>query len=540
MDSAKRARNIIVCILLLLSLVQWRGETAAAQEDEQPLQRQTTIVIDFTEYEWWLMRWTDNFFVCQLFVEHDGLPSAEEVLANCGQEVYDQWIATPPCKTADKGEPTFNCTGLYFYFVASKPSQRTLVIDLPPPAVWLTLSGCTLSPPLNLCENLPKLLLTGEEPLPNERITALHAIVGDKMFDCSGEVCEVPLEPTSLGGVLVEFWADSSFGDSSQHFSANVRVLDTGVSQTPGRSGWYVDVLSSQWRGGQVESCAQIWQTFPPVGGPPTWLSTPSEDNLLATGKPNHYLAGRLIFQGLVDASECPTNGLLANGYANACGIKKARPMVDLWQNQFDPRILAVARETGLPAQLMKNLFAQESQFWPGVFRVAREYGLGQITDMGADTVLLWNNAFFDQFCPLVLDQGTCRRGYLRLKEDQRSILRGALAVQANADCANCPTGIDLTNADFSVMLFAQGLLANCDQVGQTIYNATLSSPDEVSSYEDLWRFTLANYHAGPGCLAYAIHTTWSFGDELDWEHVSQQFTEACQSALAYVDLITR
>jgi hypothetical protein len=212
-----------------------------------------------------------------------------------------------------------------------------------------------------------------------------------------------------------------------------------------------VDVLSSQWRGGQVES-QQIWQAFPGWWAA-FWLSTPDDQVFLSTGEPLQYLAGRLIFQGLVDATECPNNGLLENGYADACGLSKARPMVDLWQNQFDPRILAVAQESGLPAQLLKNLFAQESQFWPGVFRVAKEYGLGQLTDTGADAVLLWNDSFYNQFCPLVLAEEACARGYLRLDENERAILRGALAVQANADCANCPTGIDLTHANFSVML---------------------------------------------------------------------------------------
>ena len=51
----------------------------------------------------------------------------------------------------------------------------------------------------------------------------------------------------------------------------------------------------------------------------------------------------------------------------------------------------------------MKNLFAQESQFWPGMFRVPYEFGLGQITDQGADAIFMWNPVFFQQFCPLVL-----------------------------------------------------------------------------------------------------------------------------------------
>jgi hypothetical protein len=98
---------------------------------------------------------------------------------------------------------------------------------------------------------------------------------------------------------------------------------------------------------------------------------------------------------------------------------------------------------------------------------------LGHITENGAEVILLWNPSFYEQFCPLVLEQGTCEKGYVFLSAAQQAILRGALALQAKADCADCPAGIDLTNANFSVDLFAQTLLANCEQVGQEMFNAT-------------------------------------------------------------------
>jgi hypothetical protein len=277
------------------------------------------------------------------------------------------------------------------------------------------------------------------------------------------------------------------------------------------------------------------------VAGTVDWLKSPEQFEYLATDEAYYYLAGRLISQGVVDASHCPAWGLLPNGYADACGLEAAAPLVMEWQNQFDTRIIQVAQETGVPAKLMKNLFAQESQFWPGMFKVEREYGLGQITDKGADTILLWDPAFYAQFCPLVLSQENCDKGYLDLPVDIQEMLRGALAIEAKSDCTQCDGGVDLTNATFSVRLFADTLLASCEQVAQIVFNATGEIPGAVSSYEDLWRFTVANYHAGPGCLSYAIHAAWAVnGQQLLWDEVTGQFTEACLGVVPYVDKITR
>jgi hypothetical protein len=148
-------------------------------------------------------------------------------------------------------------------------------------------------------------------------------------------------------------------------------------------------------------------------------------------------------------------------------------PEVIVWQNQFDDQIMQAANEVKVPAQLLKNLFAQESQFLPGEFKQPQEYGLGQITDNGADTLLLWNPSFYNQFCPLVLTEDECSLGYLKLSAENQALLRGALATSADADCATCEFGIDLTSTNTSINLIAHTMLANCEQVAQIVYNAT-------------------------------------------------------------------
>lgn len=526
--------KIFLLLLFIISLQQPGVARAAGNGDGEEIPaRQASIVVTYTRYEWWLLRWTNNQLVCRVFIDHEGLPTLADVYYDCSKSVYDAWRTTQPC---DYTNPE-GCLGLYLHFVGSQPEEKTILIDLPSAEVLVSLTGCDPTYPDNFCASIPSLRFTAQEPLPNEFIKAVHINLNGQLFHCAAEVCEVPLRPTPLIGAPVEFWADSTYGDTSPHFTAQVRVIDSGVAK--GGSGWYVDVLSSQWQGAPIASCAKIWQAFPPVGGPPDWLMTPETPALMETDIPYNYLAGRLIAQGLVNASSCPGGGLLPNGYADTCGLELALPKVQEWQNQFDTRIIEVANATSVPAQLIKNIFAQESQFWPGAFKDPNEFGLGQLTDNGAETILLWNASFFKQFCPLVLDEQACQRGYVYLSKENQAILRGALALEAKVDCLNCTAGINLTNTNFTIQLFAETLLANCEQVAQVVYNATGRIPGEVSSYEDLWRFTVANYHVGPGCLSYAMYTAWSARSAMDWEHISNFLTKSCKSVIPYVEKVT-
>ena len=530
-----------VWVLIFLSInIFETGIVRAADEPGAEIGRKATLVVSYTRYEWWLMRWSDNSLQCQVYIDHEGWPTANDVLTDCGGTIYSQWINTQACSGLDEGgvAPS-GCSGLYLYFIGSSPAEKEIEVDLPPAKVYISLSGCNPTPPENLCPTIPSLHFEGEEPLPNEQITAIHVKIGDTETTCEGDRCDVPMMPTSIAGQVVEFWADSSFGDSSAVFTAKVRIIETGVPATPTSGGWYVDVISSQWRGNELATCSQVWQALPPIGGVPEWLSTPEDVAFLATEEPYSYLAGRLIASGVVDASSCPSGGLLSNGYADNCGLELAMPEVIIWQNQFDGQILQVANDLKVPAQLLKNIFAQESQFWPGVFKQPLEFGLGQITDNGADALLLWNPSFYDQFCPLVLTADQCSVGYLKLDAENQAILRGALASSVDADCASCEFGIDLTSVDTSINLMANTMLADCDQVAQIVYNATGRIAGQVASYEDLWKFTVADYHVGPGCLSYAMYTTWAARKTMNWDNVSAHLTDACETVIPYVTQVT-
>lgn len=118
-------------------------------------------------------------------------------------------------------------------------------------------------------------------------------------------------------------------------------------------------------------------------------------------------------------------------------------------------------------------------------------------------------------------------------------MLRGALVQKVNAACPDCPDGIDLTQANFSISIFARSILANCEQVRQIVYNNTGKQAGQVVSYEDLWKFTLLNYTSGSGCLGNAIQRTINNGNVLNWDNVAYNLQPACRTGIDYVDEVS-
>lgn len=515
-------------------LVPQRG--VAALDTPPGPDRYTSILVDYTINTWWMALFENSSLACEIVIDHEGLPTLDDVYTDCGEDIFDEWFDQELCTEGNVKD----CEGYYFYQISSVPTQREVAVELPAAKAWIDLEDCspltTIS--TNLCEVMPKLVIIGEEPLPNEEITGIGGLIDGQPFTCDAP-CRIRLAPTDEDGVTVEFWSYSSYGDSSDTYSAQVRVAEDNEGN-PDQSYIYVDVISSQWIGTPIASCAEAWQSFPPVGGPPAWLTMPKRAEDLNTEIPYNYLSANLISAGVVDASSCDNNGLLVDSYgANTCGLEVARPDVIEWQNRFDNLILEVAQETGVPAQMLKKLFARESQFWPALFQDS-DIGLGQLTEDGADTTLLWNASFFEQFCPLVLTSERCEEGYLHITEEEQEHLRLGLINTVNATCQDCPLGIDLTQADFSVSVFGHTLLANCEQAGRIVRNVSGDAPGNAASYEDLWKFTLVNYNAGPGCLGEAIQATDDMSQTFEWENVAANLNGICSIAVDYVEDISQ
>jgi len=531
----KRALQILFLLIIFFVGLALPAPVRAADSPPGP-DRFTSVMVDITLHQWWLSAWKDNEVSCSLWVEHAGLPTDDDVVIHCGQELYQQWKdQSKPC-----GEEDINlCKGYYWLHVRDKAAQKEIPLALPEAKVWVSLENCEPDSG-GWCTLPPRLILTAEEPLPNYAITRIEGVAGTDKFQCEGAHCKFQLNATRPEGITLLFWAVSTYGDTSPLFEANVRVISTEHDDNSILSRWYVDVLSAQWTGKPNASCSQSWQSFPPPDGLPLWLTTPEASEQLASNLPYAYLAGNLISQGAVDVEACVDGGLAQDGSVSECGTLAARPAVAEWQNRFDTLIFDVAQQTEVPAQLLKNLFSRESQFWPGVFRESEDVGLGQLTEDGADTTLLWNPSFYKQFCPLILGEDACAgAGYAKLKADQQALLRGALVRSVDATCENCPLGIDLTRADFSVSVFARTLLASCEQTGRILQNVTGKPAGQVASYEDLWRFTLVNYNAGPGCLGDAVQVAAAASpDALTWGNVSGIFSPTCQGTVPYVEAI--
>ncbi len=507
---------------------------AAPSFDPPGPDRFSSTTVDYTKYYWLMYPWKGKGPVCEIQIDHEGMPTPGDIYIDCGYDIWEDWIAQKPCTEYD----VRLCKGYYVFLADTEPAQKVISTKLPPPSVQVTVENCrpVYTSSTSICEYEPILVLTGIEPLPDYHIIGIEGLYGGQSFACD-PVCRLRL-PVTEEPFTIQFWAYSSYGDSSEMFDAQVRVAlrDTG---DPDQKFWYIDVLSDQWAGVPVASCVQAWGTLPPVGGPPKWLSTPPQSEELGTDIPYNYLAAQLIRQQAVDASSCPDGGLLPDDSASNCGMEVAREAVHAWQNQFDEIILNVGKDTGVPANLLKNLFAKESQFWPGA-RLQSDIGLGQLTEHGADTALLWNPPFFYQFCPLVMDSETCSKGYLHLDEEQQQYVRLALIDAVNATCEDCPLQIDLDRANFSIGVFAHTMLANCEQAGQLVENVTGSRAGEAASYEDLWKFTLVNYNAGPGCLGDALDITQGEDLDLTWENVASHLEPACQGAINYVNEISQ
>ncbi|MRS05587.1 hypothetical protein EG832_20585, partial [bacterium] len=148
----RKINRFILVLALLLPLLMQLGQSSfnVHAQDEDPEEeyiRKTTITVEYTAHEWWLVRWKDDEITCRFMVDHEGLPTADEVKTWCGATLEKEWLQTRPCNLENHGGDIRNCPGLYMNYFQSYPSSREVEVVLPLPHIWLALGDCELKTP---------------------------------------------------------------------------------------------------------------------------------------------------------------------------------------------------------------------------------------------------------------------------------------------------------------------------------------------------------------------------------------------------------
>ncbi|QRN82392.1 hypothetical protein JR338_08080 [Chloroflexota bacterium] len=258
------------------------------------------------------------------------------------------------------------------------------------------------------------------------------------------------------------------------------------------------------------------------------WAYVPETADQLYTEEKYYYLAGQLIANGVVDASTCPSNGLMSTGYANACGMSEALPTVIIVQNLLNEPILQAYDDVGVPPVILKLLIGTESQFWPSSIN-SIHFGYGHLTNMGIRNAVQWNSDLYNQVCPSGTD---CVASY--------SIADQILASLVDT-CPTCEYGIDTTKASRSVNVLAESLLGYCYQTEQLIYNATGWYSGYAVDYATIWKLTLMDYNAGSQCVYNTLESTFDYTQgPMRWSDISAHVSgDLCIRGWNYANTIT-
>jgi len=260
------------------------------------------------------------------------------------------------------------------------------------------------------------------------------------------------------------------------------------------------------------------------------WVYVPESPDELYTEEQFFFLAGQLISDGVVDASDCPSGGLMLNGYANACGMARAMTAVTEIQNMLNESILAAYDNVGVPPVLLKQLISTESQYWPSV-EDNSHYGYGHITPIGMLNALQWNSDLYAKVCPATA-AGDCATNYS---------IANQILVSLVDTCETCEYGIDPDAVSRSVDVLAEVLLGFCFQTEQLVFNATGWRSNLVVDYATIWKLTLMSYNAGSQCVYDAIASSFEVTQgPIDWSHISAYTSGAqCLRGVHYADQIT-
>jgi hypothetical protein len=469
-------------------------------------------------YHWYVSSWKRGFAhpICELYVVEDRKPNPQDIYNYCGATVEQEWLTTPICKEAAIGSDPSKCKGLFYWYDGMKEGVVKESILLPEPSVSVETGTCQ---PGDWCDQRPTLRFLAKEPLENHKIQKINVQIENSVRSCNADACEFRLPITDSNGKVMEYWADSDYGDVSTHQFITFRNVQSSTSNSQYR----IDLLNVNWKS-YLSPGALIWKVFPDVDDP----MAPLLDQVKSTGDLKtdnllHYLAGRLIYSGKVKSDICPGSGLMSNGMADTCGLEKAHDQMEFFQNQYDQQIYQAALEYNVPARILKGIIAQETQFWPHGYP-SKELGFGRMTENGADMLLSWNSKYFSDLCYPYYGNGRCAGGYYNMSSIEKSMLRGM--------------ALSKVGSDDEFVLLAATLQGSAFQVNQMMQNITGLDSNYGSTFTDLWKITIANYHAGSGCVGTAMQTAKTQNQPMTWDKISPYLLGDCQGAVNYVDQV--
>jgi hypothetical protein len=416
---------------------------------------------EITEYIWHIIG-PDGLEFCRIITDTETGPALALVRALCGDFVADQ---------LSSGQ-------MYINLLTTRMVLRNIPVHL---------DGIKISLSISRRSNPPLAVIHAVDPLPGEEITRLELTINGHPHVCQDNPCSVPLR---YGEVELEYWAESSYGDDSGVHVALIRLGD--VFTVIG------DRTYSSWT--PEHRVPNVWMTFPP-SNPPEWLKN-APDKSLWTDRPYRYLAGKTILSGSLGVPECGNFGIVpySGGYASDCGLDFALEAVSLKQNTYNEEIMRASHSSGVPPWILKGIIAQESQFWPEAYGHYGEQGLFQLSRIGTDTLLRWSGDSYISFCSEIFED--CELlGYDNRADWEKEVLISA--VMAEAD---------------DIDLLGDVLTANAVQVARLLENYLgVTKPGEILSYEELWKLTIINYHAGPEFTAAVLHQVKQRDVEVNW-----------------------
>ena len=477
---------------------------------------------------WQLAYWESYNTACTIILDEDRTPTNDEIHHSCGDVLYQTWLTTPVCdRHYGQDASAVSCTGLFLRRVGQKEKDEIInanLVDyqaqnLRQISFVVSNVNCEYG---RLCDQKPELLLIAHGPDNNDSIIAsVHIRIDTYEAACNGNACQMRLPATDSSGVWFEYWAMDSAGNQSDHFWLKIRVVPAQNSATD----YYYDVIGDAFPDAAAYG-SDVWYIFPSLSQdlPLVLEKVPIMDYLVTKHK-FQLLGAKLILNGKVDTSICENYGLNLDGTPNGCGEQMTAKMVFDMQNQYDELIFNASKKQKVPPRIVKGLIAQESQFWP-ISETPNEYGLGMLTESGADMLLRWNTPYFLNLCmqTFPLDRDKCMSGFSSLEEKDQIILRGVV--------------ISKVGTDDEIEVLAAAIRGCVYQVNQIVTNASGDTPSQITTYEDMWKFAVANYYSGSGCMYSAMNQTLAYSLPLTWENTRRFLTGKCELANRYVDKV--